>query len=157
MICVDVGCAPRAREGAPGDEESILRLISRYHPRKLYGFDPGAVKARITENGTSVIVEPLAAWTYDGWIGFMEKGIRSHLSQDEEAIDVQCFDLAAFLIHLAAEDSEIILKLDVEGAEYTLLPHLHETGADQVVKLLLVEWHWEPMNLDMACPVELWL
>jgi hypothetical protein len=59
------------------------------------------------------------------------------------------------------------VKVDVEGAEFPILEHLHEQGTDALVAELLVEWHDEKMADDLAprkaellsvlrCPVAPW-
>jgi hypothetical protein len=58
-----------------------------------------------------------------------------------------CFDLANFIAELDISAHQIILKMDAEGAEYTLLPHLAERGVDVRLKLAIVEWHCEECGL----------
>jgi hypothetical protein len=54
-----------------------------------------------------------------------------------------------------------IVKMDVEGAEYPLIRHLIETGADKKLERLLVEWHPPTTGRAyllslLSCPVEEW-
>jgi hypothetical protein len=54
-----------------------------------------------------------------------------------------------------------IVKMDVEGAEYPLIRHLIETGADKKLARLLVEWHQPTTGRAyllslLSCPVEEW-
>ena len=35
----------------------------------------------------------------------------------------------------------VVVKMDIEGAEYTILPHLLKTSAWLNIDYLLVEWH----------------
>lgn len=35
----------------------------------------------------------------------------------------------------------VVIKMDVEGAEYELVPHMAEMGMWAVVDYLLIEWH----------------
>lgn len=156
VVCVDVGCAIH-----PG-EDSIARLIERFQPERLYGFDPltDGQPARI--GMTKITLMPVAAWTSTGTIGFRRDGSRSHIGTDS-GDHVACVDLAAFIRGLEA--AEIILKLDAEGAEYTLLPHLHDQGVDRLLRLVWVEWHpqrdpdgtiEQRIRAELACPIEDW-
>lgn len=153
MIVIDVGCATYPQYP---DDESTLSLIRRFNPSVYYGFDPMATKTAIFEGKSRVLIDTKAAWLYDGHIGY-ERGInplRNRTAEEAGPEAVPCFDLAAFITDLS--DSRIVLKLDCEGAEYELLPHLCAHGVDQLLELLLVEWHREPLDLPLRCPVEIW-
>ncbi len=102
---------------------------------------------------TKVWASQSAAWLYDGFIGYSESGITSQTGEMMGPAAVPCFDLAKFIRSLTGE---IVLKLDCEGAEYELLPYVHEDGSDALLSLLLVEWHGEPLTLPFRCPVEVW-
>lgn len=53
-----------------------------------------------------------------------------------------CVDLAKFLLDRSTPDTRIVLKMDVEGAEYDLLPHLLTSPVMQRLDLVLCEFHW---------------
>lgn len=152
MIVVDVGCAPRPRDDGT-IEESVSRLIARFHPERLYGSDPAVLRTAIVEDGCKVNLKPEAAWLYDGFIGYQEQGITSYVGEMVGPAAVPCFDLAKFIRSL---EDEVVLKLDCEGAEAHLLPYLHEDGADALLSLILVEWHLDPLRLPWRCPLEVW-
>lgn len=139
---MDLGCATH------GEDESIDALIARFRPDHFYGFDP-FLGAEVHGHGFDLY--PTAAWLHDGTVQYERNGIRSAVLTGGS--DVECFDLAAFLRSLAAD--ELVVKLDVEGAEYPLLRELHRTGVDERITLLLVEWHSDE-RVEMACPVEEW-
>jgi hypothetical protein len=133
MIVVDLGCYPHGRD------VSIEPLVSRFSPEVLYGFDPlvGAPTTYVVGD-TRVHLSPKVAWTINGYVRFVQNGLRSR-AFESEAGTTPCFDLAEFIRALPADD--IVLKLDVEGAEYQLLPHLCATQTDELLSLILVEWH----------------
>lgn len=132
MIVIDVGCARH------GDSYSIERLVDEFHPETLIGLDPVSPPYIKDIDGTFVYVMPVAAWTHDGVVGFKPQGTSGHIAF--YAPPVPCVDLAD-LIDLWSSRDEIILKLDAEGAEYPLLEHLIERGADEKLELAIVEWH----------------
>lgn len=162
MIVVDLGCA--TYPGFPADE-STNALIERFKPSVYYGFDPhpSVIERDRWIANTRTIIERKAAWTYDGTIGFVTvpevlNDLRSHVDPGDPNDPVPCFDLANFLF--ATEryaQGALVLKLDVEGAEYTLLRYLVSRGADRLLNCLLVEWHGPPLlDLPLACPAEPW-
>ena len=135
MIVIDVGCATY------GGDSSIPYLVDEFKPERLYGFDPAAEGAIYMVGDTQVIVQPEAMWTRNGTIGFKVAGLRGHV--DPEANDVLCRDLAEVIIYLRVANGgqEVALKMDAEGSEWVLIPHLIERDADMELKLAWVEWH----------------
>lgn len=140
-IVIDVGC------GKWGGDQSIPSLIEEFQPDMLYGFDPGreGIEAAcedlppVEERSCEIALHRAAAWTHDGTVPFVEANLGGHV--DPHGKPVECHDLARLINKLAETYSEIILKIDAEGAEYVLLPHLIAHDADLCLKLALVEWH----------------
>lgn len=148
---VDLGCRTFV-----GEEESIGPLVQRFHPDELLGFDPFGELDRYNLDGTIVELSPEAAWTYDGEL---ELGVGSFRQWDATAMrekngrsewgstrTVPCFDFALWLSALSARS--LVVKMDVEGAEFPLLDVLHEDGTDSLIDLLLIEWHDEKLGGD---------
>jgi FkbM family methyltransferase len=57
-------------------------------------------------------------------------------------IDVPSCDLAKFLASHTTDDSVIVIKMDIEGSEYTLLPHLLASAVAPRIDLIFCEFHW---------------
>ena len=83
-----------------------------------------------------------AAWIEDGVIGFNSTGTDSgHISNAAQQT-VPARDLAAF-----CRQPVDLLKMDIEGAEETVLAHLSATGSLRQVRRFICEWHqWTPDN-----------
>jgi hypothetical protein len=164
-IVIDVGCASwETKDGKL--EDSVLTLIQRFHPRVLFGFDPFPVvpdHIGVVE-GTVVLTAQRAAWTHAGTEGYTLSRNCSHIGGEDA--QVACFDLASFLRSLPGV--ETIMKIDIEGAEYELLPHLIRMDSLRNVSRILIEWHtgeyrndfegWtkEKIMEQLTCPVESW-
>lgn len=153
MIVVDLGCKAHA------GEESIEKLVAAYRPDILFGFDPyPELQEGVSHLGNSLIVtRRAAAWNYDGTIPFLFNGTRSQVADEGE--QVPCFDFAAWLRLLPP--AELVVKMDVEGAETRLINNMIDYGVDKYVTTLLVEWHCggvERMDLlgRLSCPVAAW-
>jgi len=56
--------------------------------------------------------------------------------------NVPAVDLARFLLDRSTPDTKIVVKMDVEGAEYDLLPHLLKHDVMSRIDLVLCEFHW---------------
>ena len=63
------------------------------------------------------------------------------------SIDVQTCDIAE-IIDACNEYDTVILKLDVEGAEYSILKRLLQTGKLNKVDMLYIEWHWNKIGMN---------
>lgn len=50
-------------------------------------------------------------------------------------------NFSKFLLQNFKEEDYVVVKMDIEGAEYEVIPHLVETGAYKLVDVLMVEWH----------------
>lgn len=149
MIVVDLGCA------TIGTEESVLKLTRRFRPLLLFGFDPLVTPGQRVVDSTVIIESAAAAWTCDGFVSWHADTTRSRVvSDDESAVAVQAFDLNAWL-RVLPSTAEVLLKLDVEGAEYPLLERLHDDGLDEGLNRVIVEWHAEE-RVELNCPVEEW-
>lgn len=165
MIVVDVGCKTF------GAEESMVKLVERFQPEILFGFDPHPelVEGVRCERDTLVVTRRAAAGVGNTAVGYRQEGTRSRARITQpgicgpEEVFVPCFDLAVFL---AALPPGHVLKLDCEGAEYPLLEHLIMAGGDERCSVLLVEWHHRGEEKFEAqrrmllgalrCPVEEW-
>jgi hypothetical protein len=163
-IVVDLGCCSYARGNRV--EDSIQTLVRRFKPGILFGFDPHPALLEAVGNvyGTTVITARRAAWTGEGTVGVVINGNCTHVDTDEEQA-AKSFDLAAWVRMLP--DTKIVLKVDIEGAEYVLLPYLIEQGLMDRFSRVLVEWHTGDLangyESDRAsilagieCPVEEW-
>lgn len=60
-----------------------------------------------------------------------------------QALEVETFRLADYLLQMSAEYDYIVLKLDIESAEYAVLRDLLDTGAAKCVRHIFVEFHSE--------------
>lgn len=73
--------------------------------------------------------------------------------KDDRFIMVDVIDFSEYLINNFDKDDYIILKIDIEGAEYDLLEHLIKTCSISYIDKIFCEWHYhkiarEDMNKD---------
>lgn len=138
MIVIDAGCAKY------GGASSIEYLIETFHPGVLHGFDPNWHHSMLDgEHGdTEIVIHEEAAWTRDGFVTFViQSAMGGWVTEDPiSAAAVACVDLARFIKDLPDEE-EIVLKMDIEGAEYDVLDHLIKHGVDGRLSLAWIEWH----------------
>jgi FkbM family methyltransferase len=70
--------------------------------------------------------------------------------EQEQLIEVQGLDIAEWIRNVAGEEDFLVVKMDVEGAEYELLSKLMETGVICLVDELFLECHYN--RWQHCCP-----
>lgn len=72
-----------------------------------------------------------------------------------EKILVPTFDLNEFILTNFTLKDYVVLKLDIEGAEYNVIPHLIDGGAIEFITELFIEWHDFRVGVDPSVNVQL--
>lgn len=114
---------------------------------QMYAFDPDPRMSELWANRPEkdTIFSNKAAWTHDGKINLImaEDNLSSTLMAEKEVqgqnVEVPCFDFSHWLKQF--KDGNVILKVDIEGAELPVLSKMIEDGTDDIPSLTLVEWH----------------
>ena len=63
---------------------------------------------------------------------------------------VDCVDLSAFIKKQSKKYAEIILKLDIEGAEYKVIQKIVDDGTLDFIDKIYAEFHWKKMGLEKS-------
>ena len=84
-----------------------------------------------------------AAWIEDTTLKFSSNFANDGQVQStaKNAYDVKALDLAKWILNTFKKSDFIFLKMDIETAEFEVLPHLFETGAIDYIDELQIEWH----------------
>lgn len=64
---------------------------------------------------------------------------------EKKFIECETVDIAEFIKELPPHN-ELWVKMDVEGAEYELIPHLHSSNIISKIHKLFIEWHHEKIS-----------
>jgi len=74
--------------------------------------------------------------------------------REDHFLNIPCFDLSSWLKESFTEDDYIILKLDIEGAEYRVLNKIIEDGNIGLINEFWGEWHdmkiSDPKTLEIS-------
>lgn len=134
-----------------GEEESIEKLRLRFHPQTIIALDPAPAASPFWEekrDGTLISFRRAAAWTHDNGAWLVGEGTTAHIKEEFEpgATKVATVDLVKEIQLARWNHQDVIVKLDVEGAEYRLLDYLFESHEMEQPGLnsVLVEWHYGP-------------
>jgi FkbM family methyltransferase len=104
-------------------------------------------------------LEEKIVWTHDGTVEFDSDGESldcriyevsktagqepwRHPNPSATVKQLECIDLAGYLMSNFTSGDYVIVKLDIEGAEYDVLKRLIDSGAIALIKELYVEYHW---------------
>lgn len=125
-------------EGNPELWKYFERLPTRLERKLVTDFD-GEVE---------FFLDPIDA---DGSSIIRSKRLDAHgivNNEDCPSRTVECVDISKVIQENSAIYSEIILKLDVEGAEYAILEKLLKDGTIKLIKKLYAEFHWDKIGLS---------
>lgn len=99
---------------------------------------------------SNCIIHKKAMWITDGLLDFykgwdlsgslMRSKTTGNLDKDNP-IKVESVDISSWILNTFNEDDHIVLKLDIEGAEYDVLEKIISTGAIKYIKTLYIEFH----------------
>lgn len=151
------------REVGEGRYHQCLRPRGDALDFELFGFESPryADNQRTRERFSGLpftLIENLV-WVHDGWVLFDSDGLSPdcrilevsrtestdpwrHPNASAELVHEPCLDLAAFVRRHFGPEDYLVLKLDIEGAEYEVLDHLMGQGMLSWFRELYVEYHW---------------
>lgn len=142
-IVVDLGCVTWI-----GEDDSLAWLIEQEQPDVVFGFDPRIEEERVfVYQAALVIYSRKAAWTHSGMVSLENGGNATKVV--DVAGDVEAFNLCEWLRALP-ESADLVVKMDVEGAEYQLLKALAHGGLLPRISLLHVEYHGTTQDADAS-------
>ena len=80
--------------------------------------------------------------------GSLIKEKKSGKLDKQHPIIVETIDFSKWVLSTFSSADEIILKMDIEGAEYPVLEKMINSGSFDYIKELWIEWHWKKVCLQ---------
>lgn len=138
----------------------------------IHTFEPHEelTQRMMCKDDENVTLHKVAVWTENGTIDFFTTEGRSNyygiedvpwgsstvmkekksgrISTDRKDV-VPCIDISDFVNKSADQYDTIILKMDIEGAEYDVLEHMFDTGSINKIDALLIEYHFKKMEISL--------
>ncbi|KAK6943219.1 Methyltransferase type 11 [Dillenia turbinata] len=174
---VDISYKPRyvyIDVGARGYGSSIVSWFKKQYPKQNKTFEVYAIEADKsfheeykTKKGVKLL--PYAAWVRNETLSFEishnpdpsseERGgrgmgriqpVKSKGSSVREVDKIQGFDFANWVKNTVSEQDFVVMKMDVEGTEFDLIPRLFETGAICLIDEIFLECHYN--RWQKCCP-----
>jgi len=128
--------------------------IHLFEPNTMWEKERHEIAKQVSKSALAVYVHDCAVWykneVKNFYVGIDEFGdLGSSLCNDknekldrENPLSVYCIDLPQFLIDNFSVKDDVIIKIDVEGAEYDILPHMvNNISCMERIGSLFIEWH----------------
>jgi len=113
------------------DIVSFNQAISTYNGKIQLNLETKTNKKNeIVHEGQGTSVIPLELWNSP-----------KHSGTFINSIDVECIDFAQWMQENLQDDDFVVLKMDIEGAEYDVMDHLITTNAINYINDIYIEWH----------------
>jgi len=145
---------------AGSHEGKVSRKFHRKHPNyKLYAFEPNPY-INFVKYPEGTIFSAKALWIEDGYRDFyLYKDIRSEgcslmYEKQGKAIDrehpvgVKCIDFSKWIMDTLNRKDKIVLKMDIEGAEYKVLNKMIKDNSIEYINKLYIEFHIHKLVID---------
>ncbi|KAG8377087.1 hypothetical protein BUALT_Bualt09G0131900 [Buddleja alternifolia] len=177
---VDISFKPKyvyVDVGARSYGSSIVSWFKKQYPKQNKTFDIYAIEADKTFHDQykykkGVTLLPYAAWVKNESLFFEINSDPGHkeMANDRgmgriqpvqsaggstssgDVDEIQGFDFADWLMNTVSEKDYVVMKMDVEGTEFDLIPRLIETGAICLIDELFLECHYN--RWQRCCPGE---
>jgi len=148
---------------------NIGQSIKRFKKSKRYdkdfiihSWEPVDCLSKFYRDQPDITFHNKAVWTYDGEITFfldVSKGPRRSLGSTifkekksrrlnrKNPATVPCVDFGKWVKDNLSKEDFIILKVDIEGAEYEVLEKMIEDGSINYIDDLYIEWHYHKVKI----------
>ncbi len=129
--------------------ERFKHLDILVQPWEIYAFEPNPDLFNQLDDKNVHLIDS-AVWIEDGQIDFYiaEDSAGSSLIKhkstaklSETPIKVPCIDFATWLTELCKLGDYVIVNMNIEGAEYQVLPDLLKKGCMNLIDALYIEFH----------------
>jgi len=125
-------------EASPVHTPSLLKLLQKRKDVKITLF---ASTAATTENGPITFYLDTINPDNHYWGASLLDNVADVVKSGKVNITVQGMNIAHWLLNNFSIDDYVIVKVDIEGAEYFVLPHILEHHAYLVIDAMKCEFH----------------
>ena len=113
---------------------------------KIFSFEANSEFRKCFDEYPDTKLEIALVWTMDGEQVFYNANNESSSVYKDKSRGgakqiINSIDLDRWVKENLNKDDHIVLKLDIEGAEYEVLEHMIKNGSIEYVDKLFIEWH----------------
>lgn len=139
---------------------SVRKFLKDHSGFEIFSFEPDPCYVDCYDDLPSQLI-PKAVWVEDGTVDlFLDKkyhvgsSVFSAKSNVDsiDPINVPCVDLSRWIMERFSPEDYVVLKLDIEGAEYQVLDRMLCDGAIDLVDELFIQFHFvrHPLGMTQA-------
>lgn len=113
----------------------------------IYAFEPNPdieVEKYVAKYALPIQLIKKAVWIKNGNVNFLISGRPDAARISKEGVEVDTIDFPEFVSNLP--DEAIICNMDIEGAEFTVLPKMIADGSISKISILEIEFHHRLME-----------
>jgi len=150
--------------GHGGESIRRFRKVDKHQGDfEIYSFEPVEYVAKAYRDTLGINYSNKAIWIFDGEIDFyinktykstrgnslIKEKISGGLDK-ENPLKVPCINFSKWIIENFDKDDFIILKMDIEGAEYEVLNKMIKDGSIFYIDKINMEFHYDKINLEKS-------
>jgi len=127
------------------------QIIIEFYDPNIQIFEPipefcVILRNRFSSSGNVRIIQAAAA-SFDGFLELSVSGEKTGTEAQGPRMSVPAIDFSHFI---QEEQRDIaLLEMNIEGGEFSVLPHIIQTGQISKVKILLIQFHKFSMQDDL--------
>lgn len=134
--------------GAVGESEEMSNTVEKYQNVSLYKKAVSDVNSEITFYDHESYSGASTTWVPKAEDKRRRGDCGSSVKGNVTKKTVECIDLSQFINEKVGDtpDTFVILKLDIEGEEYRVIPKMLENNTFEKIDKIYLEWHPEWNN-----------
>ena len=126
--------------------ENFKNNYSGAEEYEIFSFEANSGFKKYFNKHPDVKLEIALVWTKDGEEQFFNannesSSVYKRKSGRGKKQTIKSINFDRYIKENFNKEDEIILKLDIEGAEYEVLEHMIENGSIRYINKLFIEWH----------------
>ncbi|KHN94100.1 uncharacterized protein MAM_08030 [Metarhizium album ARSEF 1941] len=128
-------------EGNPGFNEALVEAKQRC---LLEGINVNIFPSTIVDvrDGTRTFFLDTVNHDHDYWGSSTYAHHQDALKSGSNGTELTAVDISRWLLMNTLPHDFVVVKMDIEGSEYDVIPHMADMGASSVIDYLFVEWHY---------------
>ena len=79
---------------------------------------------------------------HDFWASSVKDSGSPIIKSGKKSVNLTAIDIANFILKNFLPNDFVVVKMDIEGAEWDVVPHIVKMNAGINIDYLLIEWHW---------------
>lgn len=140
--------------------ELFLSKFPNAHEYTIHSFEANPKMWKKFNQKKKAIFHGCAIWVHDGYVNFyLSPSPTSHSSSviknkrtgnlSKKPTKVPCIDLSMWIKNNISETDYLVVKLDIEGAEYSVLDKILNDGVAEKINELYVDWHYTKIDVSL--------